>query len=446
MALCAGRLLVCRLSRGWVELSVMGPISADVRATLGAEVHDNEVRKAIPGGLFLVFPVGKASIALEHLRDAFDRFVDEAMMRMRRRIDPDSHVPEVVTFLAEAVGRALPQPELAAADLDEANEDDREGDEVAPSREPRVRGRAPIFEHSQRSIDSLMSDVERGVIALPDLQRPFVWEDTRVRDLLDSLFVGFPVGTVVLWHVAEVREAHTIGRASEANQASALVIDGQQRLTSLFAVVKGAEVIDKDGGRRQIKIAFRPRDGRFEVPDAAIRQDPEFVADVSELWSGKRTKGQIRKELLAGLREKGREIDEAYEEAVEHNLDRVQSIRDFRFPVVDIRKTAQSEEASEEDVAEIFVRINNQGMRLGQADFVLTLLSVFHGALRDRIEERAVEISAESMIAVDTQHLLRAACAVGFGRARMSSIYRLLRGVDPATGETSRVSVDFDRG
>jgi len=287
-----------------------------------------------------------------------------------------------------------------------------------------------------------MSDVERGVIALPELQRPFVWEDTRVRDLLDSLFVGFPVGTVVLWHVAEAREAHTIGRASEAKHASALIIDGQQRLTSLFAVVKGAEVIDKEGGRRQIKIAFRPRDGRFEVPDAAIRQDPEFVADVSELWSGKRTKGQIRKELLTGLREKGREIDEAYEEAVEHNLDRVQSIRDFRFPVVDIRKTAQNEEASEEDVAEIFVRINHQGMRLGQADFVLTLLSVFHGALRDRIEERAVAISAESMIAVDTQHLLRAACAVGFGRARMSAIYRLLRGVDPATGEAAPTTAD----
>ena len=77
------------------------------------------------------------------------------------------------------------------------------------SREPRIRGRAPIFEHGQRSIASLISDIEpeRAAIALPDLQRPFVWEDTKVRDLLDSLFLGFPVGTLVLWHTTNEKEA-----------------------------------------------------------------------------------------------------------------------------------------------------------------------------------------------------------------------------------------------
>jgi hypothetical protein len=78
------------------------------------------------------------------------------------------------------------------AQLDE----DLDEDDAIASREPKVRGRAPIFEHGQRSIASLVSDIEREVIALPDLQRPFVWEDTKVRDLLDSLFVGFPVGTL----------------------------------------------------------------------------------------------------------------------------------------------------------------------------------------------------------------------------------------------------------
>jgi hypothetical protein len=153
---------------------------------------------------------------------------------------------------------------------------------------------------------------------------------------------------------------------------------------------------------------------------------------VSELWRGTRTKRQIRKDLLEALKAKGRDVDAKYEEAVEHNLDRVKAIDDFEFPVVEIRK----DEASDEDVAEIFVRINNQGMRLGQADFVLTLLSVFHGKLRDKIEQRALDISRESMVAVDTQQLLRATCAVGFERAKMSAIYKFLRGVDPDTGET----------
>lgn len=95
----------------------------------------------------------------------------------------------------------------------------------------------------------------------------------------------------------------------------------------------------------------------------------------------------------------------------------------------------QEDEVTEEHVAEIFVRINNQGTRLGQADFVLTLLSVFHGELRDRIEDRARAMSQESVIGIDTQQLLRAVCGVAFGRARMSAIYRYLRGVDPTTGE-----------
>lgn len=158
---------------------------------------------------------------------------------------------------------------------------------------------------------------------------------------------------------------------------------------------------------------------------------------MTELWSGVRPNSQIRRELMNGLRAKGRIVDETYEDAVELNLERARAISDYRFPTVDIRKTAaeQNEEVTEEDVAEIFVRINNQGTRLGQADFVLTLLAVFHGELRDRIEDRAREMSQGAVIGVDTQQLLRAVCGVAFARARMSAVYRSLRGVDPITGE-----------
>ena len=282
-----------------------------------------------------------------------------------------------------------------------------------------------------------MSDIEREVIALPDLQRPFVWEDTKVRELLDSLFVGFPVGTLVFWHTSNDKDARALGAERPGLRATTLVIDGQQRLTSLYAVMRGVEVVGKDGATRKITIAFRPRDGRFEVADAAIRNDPEFLPNVTELWDGTRLTPQIRRDLINALRDKGRVVDEKYEDAVERNLDRAHAITDYRFPTVDIRKTAttQDEEATEEDVAEIFVRINNQGTRLGQADFVLTLLSVFHGELRDRIEERARAMSQGTVVGIDTQQLLRAVCGVAFGRARMSAVYRYLRGVDPTTGE-----------
>jgi hypothetical protein len=217
--------------------------------------------------------------------------------------------------------------------------------------------------------------------------------------------------------------------------STCLVIDGQERLTSLYAVMKGEEVVGKDGGMRKISIAFRPRDGRFEVASTAIRRDPEFLPDVTDIWNGMRPKPQIRRDLMNALRERGRLVDEHYEDAVERNLDRAHSIADYRFPTVDICRTAATGEATEEDVAEIFVRINNQGVRLGQADFVLTLLSVYHGELREKLEERARAMSLGAVVGLDTQQLLRAVCGVAFGRARMSAVYRFLRGVDPVTGE-----------
>jgi hypothetical protein len=441
LRLLAGRLLACGFDRGTVQVSVMGPVSESVREALGAAEEDYETFKAIPGALILSFPAERSSAALQLLMGPLDQFIDEAMRRVRRRVTFEHHSDAALEYLEETLERALPRPE----EPDEADQDGGgdESEELEPaSREPRVRGRAPIFEHGQRSVSSLLSDMEQKTLALPDLQRPFVWEDKQVRDLLDSLFVGFPVGTLVLWHTHDGKDARALGGAPDALKANALVIDGQQRLTALNAVMRGEPVTDKDGERRRIQIAFRPRDGRFEVADAAIRQDPEFLYDVTELWRSSRTKHQIGRDLIAGLREKERPVDDAYENAVLENLDRARGIGDYRFPVVDIRKTAASEEVGEEDIAEIFVRINNQGRRLGQADFVLTLLSVFHGSLRDRIETYSTDMSRESVIEVGTQHLLRATCAVGFGRARMPAIYKYLRGVSIRSRATRNQRAD----
>lgn len=436
LRLMAGRLLACEIRRSKLRVSVIGPIPDDIRSSLAAEIVDEF--KWIPGGEILGMPIEHAGAAHAILKDALDSFLDSAMSRVRRSVSLEDHDPEAISYLSGVLGRELPQPEPASDNVSTDLEAEADDDGDTPSsKEPRVRGRAPIFESGQRSIASLISDIEREVIALPDLQRPFVWEDTKVRDLLDSLFVGFPVGTLVFWHTSDDKEARAIGAKRPGLGATTLVIDGQQRLTSLYAVMKGDEVIGKDGEMRKITIAFRPRDGRFEVADAAIRKDPEFLSNVTELWNGSRPKPQIRRDLMNALRDKGRVIDEQYEDAVERNLDRAHSIADYRFPTVDIRKTAATHdgEATEEDVAEIFVRINNQGARLGQADFVLTLLSVYHGELRDKLEERARVMSDGAVVALDTQQLLRAVCGVAFGRARMSAVYRFLRGVDPVTGE-----------
>ena len=435
LRLIAGRWIACGIAGSHIQVSVIGPVRDEVRAALGADAEGDYEFKQIPGGMLLRFPAAHAAEALSLLKDGLASFIEVAMASVRRSVSLENHVPEAVAYMGAVLGRELPQP-IAEPDL--ANQPDRGADEEdkSASREPFVRGRAPIFELGQRSIASLMDEIEREVVALPDLQRPFVWEDTGVRQLLNSLFVGYPVGTLVFWHTSYDKEARAFGLDRPGLRATTLVIDGQQRLTSLYAVMRGVDVVDKDGSTRKIKIAFRPRDGRFEVADAAIRKDPEFLPNVTELWDGRRLTSQIRRDLINALRDHGRAVDDNYEDVVDRNLGRAHAIMDYRFPTVDIRKTATtSEEVTDEDVADIFVRINNQGTRLGQADFVLTLLSVFHDKLRDQIEARARAMSQGTIIAIDTQQLLRAVCGVAFGRARMSAIYRYLRGVDPTTGE-----------
>lgn len=437
--LMTGRIIACEVSRAHVRLSVIGPIDEALRERLGAEPESDEEFRSVPGAVLLKFPVDRAPVALAECQAAFDAFVDMAMARVRRPPGLDEHTPEAVEFIASVVGRDLPQPTPAL--VPDVVDDSGDEEEEAVSRDPLVRGRPPIFDSSEKAITTLMGQIEQGDIALPDLQRPFVWDDTQVRTLLDSLFVGFPVGTIVLWHTVQGKATRAIGSERPGLHASTLVIDGQQRLTSLYAVMRGVEVLAKDGERRKIVIAFRPRDGRFEVADAAVRNNPEFITDVSELWRGPRSKPRIKQDLLNDLRAKGREVNDAYVEAVEVNLDRAHAIQDYKVPTVDIRSnTASADDATDEDVAEVFVRINNQGTRLRQAEFVLTLLSVFHGDLRDRLERRATEMSKGAAVAIDTQQLLRAACAVAFGRARMASVYKFLRGVDPVTGDADPAS------
>jgi hypothetical protein len=210
LRLMTGRVLACEIVSSKIRASVIGPVGDDVRGALGAEADKDWKFKWVPGGLVLTFPVEHAAEALVSLKHGLNSFVEAAMARVRRSVSLEDHVPEAVTYIASVVCRELPQPVTEAQDSEQLD-DVSDADDASASREPRVRGRAPIFEHGQRSIGSLMSDIERDVIALPDLQRPFVWEDTKVRELLDSLFVGFPVGTLVFWHTSNDKDARALG-------------------------------------------------------------------------------------------------------------------------------------------------------------------------------------------------------------------------------------------
>ena len=139
-----------------------------------------------------------------------------------------------------------------------------------------------LFRDTTYSTYGLIESIKRGAVALPDIQRPFVRPASKVRDLLDSMYKGFPVGYLLFWETGADPGARQIGVGEKQAVPALLIVDGQQRLTSLYAVMTGSKIVRQDYTEARIRIAFRPTDATFAVADAAIEKDPEFIADVSE--------------------------------------------------------------------------------------------------------------------------------------------------------------------
>jgi hypothetical protein len=302
---------------------------------------------------------------------------------------------------------------------------------------------ATLFKKVDYSLAKLIHDIEQGEIGLPDIQRPFVWEATKVRDLFDSMYKGFPVGYLLFWSNEHLNNTRQIGTVSkQAKVPRLLIVDGQQRLTSLYAVLKGQPILTKDYRERHIHIAFRPRDARFEVADAAIQRDPEYIANISKLWSGEVSRNRFVKDYITRLRESHMLTDEE-EDQLSESIDRLYDLQNYPFTAMEISSTV-----NEEQVSEIFVRINSKGVTLKQADFILTLLSVFWDEGRSQLEKfcrdcRRPPAVGEGpspfnyFIQPDPDQILRTCVGLGFKRARLQFVYSILRGKDLETGEFS---------
>ena len=137
------------------------------------------------------------------------------------------------------------------------------------------------YQVNQQLIEGLLTSVRAGEIAIPEIQRPFVWDSTKVRDLMDSLYQGFPVGYLITWRNPDVRLKD--GKMSDGKK---ILIDGQQRVTALTAAILGEYVIDKTYKRIKIKIAFNPLTEKFEVQNPAILKDKVWLPDISKTLSG----------------------------------------------------------------------------------------------------------------------------------------------------------------
>jgi len=297
-----------------------------------------------------------------------------------------------------------------------------------------------LYRDTGYSLTHLIEDIKHGNIALPDIQRPFVWSASKARDLFDSLFRGYPVGTLLFWETGADAGTRQVGGGDALKPPKLLIVDGQQRLTALFSVLTGTPVLTKNFEEKRIRLGFRPSDETFEVTDAAVERDPEFIADITSLWDGN-YKSLVR-EFMDSLSKTSTEpLTTAQQDRLEERIDRVRDLRDFRFQVIELGATA-----NEEQVAEIFVRINSEGVKLNQSDFILTLMSVHWDKGRRELEEfsrAAVDLKIKGpsprnpFIDPSPDQLLRAGVGLAFRRGALRHVYSVLRGKDLETGIVS---------
>lgn len=308
---------------------------------------------------------------------------------------------------------------------------------------------ATIFKNIPSKVGDLVHDVITGRIGLPDLQRPFVWRDNKVRELLDSMIKGFPIGYVMLWESPSdyaARKSSIGSNTKTYDEPKELVIDGQQRLTALAAAMYGVKVKDKNFKEREIKISYNPLTKEFAVWSQAFERDTEWISKISDVFLADENHSIItfRKQFIREANE-GRkrkdlpEISDEEEYIIENNINELLNLSQYSLPTLEINYNAD-----EEDVAEIFVRVNSGGQKLTENNFIQTLISVYENETSDRIDEfseksriPANNTSYNALLAVEPSHLIRMAVGVGFRRARLRYAYMLLRGKNLETGKFS---------
>lgn len=211
---------------------------------------------------------------------------------------------------------------------------------------------------NQQLVESLLAWVKSGEIAIPEIQRPFVWKQSKVRDLMDSLYQGFPVGYIITWLNPNVRL-----KDGTLSGGKKILIDGQQRVTALRAALVGETVLDDDYNERRIKIAFHPVEEKFEVQNPAIVKDRSWIPDISVTL-------QQEVSLIKQLREYLELNPDADEDAVERGLTRLSQLPKRQIGVIELMSDLDIETATE-----IFVRINDAGVPLSQADFAMSKIA-----------------------------------------------------------------------
>lgn len=211
---------------------------------------------------------------------------------------------------------------------------------------------------NQHLIETVLSWINSNDIAIPEIQRPFVWDATKVRDLIDSLYQGYPIGYLIIWRNPNIRLKD--GKVAEGKK---ILIDGQQRVIALKAAILNDYIINKEYERIKIVISFNPIEERFEVFNPAIEKDSSWLPNISKVINHELN----ILELIDNYCEKNPGIDR---NNFFKKIEALCNITKRQIGVIELEH-----ELDIETVTEIFIRINSKGALLSQADFAMSKIA-----------------------------------------------------------------------
>lgn len=215
------------------------------------------------------------------------------------------------------------------------------------------------FDVNSTSIENIISAIKAGEIAIPEIQRPFVWDSAKVRDLMDSLYKGFPVGYIIVWKNPDIRL-----KDGTVSSGKKILIDGQQRITAIQAAIVGQPVVDSTYKKRPITIAFNPIDEIFEVCNPAIQKDTKWIPNIAEVFNNNFDSWSFVNNYCEVNNINGQNSE------INKILMKLMSIKGINLGVTEL-----SQALSIDEVTDIFIRINSQGVVLSQADFAMSKIS-----------------------------------------------------------------------
>jgi hypothetical protein len=303
------------------------------------------------------------------------------------------------------------------------------------------------------SVRELVDKVQRGELALPEMQRRYVWPATRVRDLLDSLYRGYPSGTILVWETdenIENRELAVKSTKSPTTSQKLLLLDGQQRITSLSAILSG-DSVNVRNRKKPIEILFNldhPEGPPIEVTE--VDEEGTFQ-DVDEIENGELTERDIQEEMKKRtfvvasrslkndpiwvsvsdvfrksdsqiLKTLGINSDDERWEKYSQRLQRLKKIADYPYVMQVLDKNM-----SYEEVTEIFVRVNSLGIKLRGSDLALAQISSRWNGFISKVETFAKEFGDDEDYIIESGLPVRMMVVLATKQSRFKTVGKLTK-------------------